>query len=150
MEVQPRRTARAQMNGLAFFDTNVLVYTDDASSPEKRERAIALFTEHLRRGTAVVSLQVLQEYFAAATRKLGVAPEMAQRKVEILARGRVVRFDAGDVIAAIELHRLTQISFWDALIVHAARSAGAVVLYTEDLQPGAVLGGVRVVNPFLA
>jgi len=72
------------MNGLAFFDTNVLVYADDASAPEKRERAIALFAEHLRRGTAVVSPQVLQEYFAAATRKLGVAPETAQRKVEIL------------------------------------------------------------------
>ena len=75
---------------------------------------------------------------------------MAQRKVAILARSRVVRFDPGDVVAAIELHRLTQISFWDALIVHTARSAGEVVLYTEDLQPGAVLGGVRVVNPFLA
>jgi predicted nucleic acid-binding protein len=96
-----------------------------------------------------VSLQVLQEYFVAVTRKLGVAPEMAQRKVEILARGRVVRFEASDVIAAIELHRLTQISLWDALIVHAARSAGAAVLFTEDLQSGAVLGGVRVVNPFV-
>jgi predicted nucleic acid-binding protein len=138
------------MNGLAFFDTNVLVYADDISSPEKRGRAIALFAEHLRRGTAVVSLQVLQEYFAAATRKLGLAPEMAQRKVEIMARARVVRFGACDVIAAIELYRLTQMSFWDALIVHAARSAGAAVLYTEDLQSGAVLGGVRVVNPFLA
>jgi predicted nucleic acid-binding protein len=136
------------MNGLAFFDTNVLVYADDAGSPKKRDRAITLFTEHLGRGTAVVSLQVLQEYFVAATQKLRVAPEMAQRKVEILARGRVVRFQASDVIAAIELHRLTQISFWDALIVHAARSAGAAVLYSEDLQPGAVLGGVRVVNPF--
>jgi predicted nucleic acid-binding protein len=138
------------MNGLAFFDTNVLVYADDTSSLEKRDRAIALFAEHLRRGTAVVSLQVLQEYFAAATRKLGLTPEMAQRKVEIMARARVVRLGAGDVIAAIELHRLTQMSFWDALIVHAARSAGAAVLYTEDLQSGAVLGGARVVNPFLA
>jgi len=136
------------MNGLAFFDTNVLVYADDAGSPKKRDRAIALFAEHLGQGTAVVSLQVLQEYFVAATRKLRVAPETAQRKVEILARGRVVRFQASDVIAAIELHRLTQISFWDALIVHAARSAGATLLYSEDLQPGAVLGGVRVVNPF--
>lgn len=136
------------MNGLAFFDTNVLVYADDTASPQKRDRAIKLFAEHLRRGTAVVSLQVLQEYFAAATRKLGLAPEMAQRKVEILARGRVVRFDASDVIAAIELHRLTQVSFWDALIVHAARAAGATVLYSEDLQAGAALGGVRVVNPF--
>ena len=138
------------MNGLAFFDTNVLVYADDTSSLEKRDRAIALFAEHLRRGTAVVSLQVLQEYFVAATRKLGLAPEMAQRKVEIMARAKVVRFDASDVIAAIDLHRLTQLSFWDALIVHAARLAGAAVLYTEDLQSGAVLGGLRVVNPFLA
>jgi predicted nucleic acid-binding protein len=137
------------MNGLAFFDTNVLVYADDASSPEKQDRSIALFAEHLRRGMAVVSLQVLQEYFVAVTCQLGVAPEMAQRKVETLARGRVVRFEASDVIAAIELHRLTKISLWDALIVHAARLAGAAVLYTEDLHAGAVLGGVRVVNPFV-
>ena len=74
---------------------------------------------------------------------------MAQRKVEILARAHVVRFEPGDVIAAIELHRLTRISFWDALIVHAARSAGAQALYSEDLQHGTVLGGVRVVNPFV-
>jgi predicted nucleic acid-binding protein len=138
------------MNGLVFFDTNVLAYADDASSPEKQNRAISLLGEHLRRGTAVVSLQVLQEYFVVATRKLGVAPETAQRKVEILARARVVCFEPGDVIAAIELHRLARISFWDALIVHAARSAGAQALYSEDLQPGAVLGGVRVVNPFAA
>jgi predicted nucleic acid-binding protein len=137
------------MNELAFFDTNVLVYADDASSPEKQKRSIALFAEHLRGGTAVVSLQVLQEYFAAVTRKLKVAPELAQRKVEIIARSRVVRFDASDVIAAIELHRLTQVSFWDALIVHAARSAGVAMLYSEDLQNGAVLGGVRIVNPFV-
>jgi len=65
----------------------------------------------------------------AVTRKLGVAPETARRKVEILARGRVVRFEASDAIAAIELHRLTQISLWDALIVHAARSAGAAVFH---------------------
>ena len=127
MEVQPRGIARPEINGLAFFDTNVLVYAGDASSPEKQDRSIALFAEHLRRGTAVVSLQVLQEYFVAVTRKLGVAPETVRRKVEILARGRVVRFEASDVIAAIELHRLTQISLWDALIVHAARSAGAAV-----------------------
>lgn len=138
------------MTGLAFFDTNVLVYADDCAAPKKQERAIALFAEHLRLGTAVVALQVLQEYFAAATRKLGLAPQIAQRKVEILASARVVRFESRDVIAAIELHRLTQVSFWDALIIHAARAAGAALLYSEDLQTGAELGGVRVVNPFLA
>jgi predicted nucleic acid-binding protein len=138
------------MSGLAFFDTNVLVYADDTSSPEKQSRAIGLYAEHVRRGTAVLSLQVLQEYFAAATRKLGLTPEAAQRKVEIIARGKVVRFEAKDVIAAIELHRLTRISFWDSLIVHAARTAGAETLYSEDFQNGAVLGGVRIVNPFVS
>lgn len=138
------------MNGLAFFDTNVLVYADDTSTPEKQERSIALFADHLRRGTAVVSLQVLQEYFVAATRKLRVDPATAQRKVEILAQSRVVRFEPRDVIAAIELYRLTRISFWDALIVHAARSAGASVLYSEDFQAGSVLAGVQVVNPFVS
>jgi len=136
------------MNGLAFFDTNILVYADDRAWPQKQEKAIALFAEHLRNGTAVLSLQVLQEYFAAATRKLKIAPETAQRKVDLLARARVVRFEARDVLAAIELHRLTQISFWDALIVHAARSAGAAWLYSEDLQSGTSISGVRVVNPF--
>jgi predicted nucleic acid-binding protein len=137
------------MSGLAFFDTNVLVYADDNSAPAKQKRASILFTDHFQSGMAVLSLQVLQEYFSAVTRKLGLAPQVAQRRVEILAFANIVRFEVADVVAAIELHRLTQLSFWDALIVHAARSSGATVLYSEDFQHGAVLGGVRVVNPFV-
>jgi predicted nucleic acid-binding protein len=137
------------MNGLVFFDTNVLVYADDTSSPAKQHKAIELFSTHRRRGTAVLSLQVLQEYFSAVTSKLAIPAEIAQKKVEIFTRARIVRFEAADVVAAIELHRLVHISFWDALIVHAARISGAAVLYSEDFQNKAVLGGVRVVNPFL-
>ena len=122
------------MSGLAFFDTNILLYSDDAASPAKQSRAIALFSSAIQDGSAVVSLQVLQEYFAAATRKLGLAPETAQRKVELIARAKIVRFDVADAIAGIELHRLWGLSFWDALIVQAARCSGATVLYTEDLQ----------------
>jgi predicted nucleic acid-binding protein len=138
------------MNRLAFFDTDIFVYTDDASAPAKQARAIQLVTNYQRSGLLVISMQVLQEYFAAATGKLGVDAETAQQKVQLLARGRVVRFVEDDVIAAIELHRLTRISFRDAMIVHAARLGGADVLYSEDLQHGAVLGGVRIDNPFLS
>jgi predicted nucleic acid-binding protein len=137
------------MNRLAFFDTNIFVYADDQSEPARQARAIQLIASCQRAGLMVISIQVLQEYFAAATRKLRVDPEVAQRKVEVLARGRVVRFTEEDVISAIELHRLNRISFWDAMIVHAARLAGADVLYSEDLQHGAVLAGVRIDNPFL-
>jgi predicted nucleic acid-binding protein len=137
------------MNSLAFFDTNILVYADDTSAPEKQARAFQLFADHRRQNTAVVSLQVMQEYFTIATRKLRIDAQVAQRKVELLSRVIVVRFVEADILSAIEFHRLTQISFWDALIVQAARLARARVLYSEDFQHGATLGGVRVVNPFL-
>jgi len=133
----------------AFFDTHVLIYADDPSVPDKQKRADDLFTGHLQHGMAALSLQVLQEYYATVTRKFGIAPDFAQRRVEIFCLVNVVRFEVADVIAAIELHRLVHISFWDALIVHAARMAGASVLYSEDFQSGSVLGGVRVVNPFV-
>jgi predicted nucleic acid-binding protein len=60
----------------------------------------------------------------------------------------VARFTEQDVIAAIELHRLVRISFWDAMIVHAARVVKAGVLYSEDLGQGSMVGGVPVRNPF--
>src|SRR5579872_889945 len=102
------------MKNLAFFDTNIFVYADDRSSPDKQKEAIKLIADHRRANLAVISLQVMQEYFAAATRKLGVDPTIAQQKVELLARMNVVRFAESDVIAAIELHRLAHLSFWDA------------------------------------
>jgi len=123
---------------------------DDEHSPKKRARAIDLYREHRVRNAAVLSVQVLQEYFSAATQKLNVSREIAQRKLEAFARGSVVRLEAEDVVLAIDLHRLNRISFWDALILHAARKASAAILYTEDLQHGAVICGVRIENPFLA
>jgi len=96
----------------------------------------------------VVSLQILQEYFAAATRKLGVEAAIARRKVELFANYHLVVLDVDDVLAAIDLHRLHQLAFWDALVVRAARQGGCSVLYTEDLQDGRSIDGVTIVNPF--
>jgi predicted nucleic acid-binding protein len=135
---------------LVFFDTNILVHTEDARVPDKQRMATRLVEEHWLNDTAVLSLQVLQEYFATVTQKLNAPLERAQHRVEIFAAAKVVRFEARDIIAAIELHRLAHMSFWDALIVHAARISGATVLYSEDFQHGAAVAGVRVVNPFLA
>ena len=83
---------------LAFFDTNVLIYADDPSAPDKQKRANDLFTGHLEHGMAALSLQVLQEYYATVTRKLGIAPDFAQRRVEIFGSGNVVRFEVEDVV----------------------------------------------------
>ncbi len=134
---------------LAFFDTNIIVYADDTSVLEKQNRAIELIDAYQQQDLAAISIQVMQEYFSAAVRKLKMDEEAAQRKVEVLSQLRVVSLSKADVIAAIELFRLRRISIWDALIVQAAKVAGATILYSEDLQHGATFGRVRVVNPFL-
>ncbi|MFT3916049.1 MAG: PIN domain-containing protein [Anaeromyxobacteraceae bacterium] len=136
------------MSVRSFFDTNVLVYADDNRHPSKQRRAIALIGQHRAAGTAVVSLQVLQEYYATVTRKLGMAADRARRKVELLGMLDVAVPDVPDVLGAIDLHRLHGLSFWDAMVVHAAKQAGCAVILTEDLQDGRELDGVRVVNPF--
>jgi len=132
----------------SFLDTNVLVYLDDASSAVKQKLAYELFAKHLRDRSGYISLQVLQEYFATATRKLKVAPEVARRKVELYAALHVVSPSLEDILAAIDIHRVTRVSFWDGLILRAAQKAECKVLYTEDLQNGKVFDGLRVVNPF--
>jgi predicted nucleic acid-binding protein len=131
-----------------FFDTNVLIYADDKAALAKRRRALELLAEHRRARTGVVSMQVLQEYFVTVTRKLRVDPAVARRKVELLAEFDVAAPEVGDVLAAIDLHRLHGFSFWDALVVRAAKQAGCGVLYSEDLQGMREIDGVRIVNPF--
>lgn len=133
----------------SFLDTNVLVYSDDGSNPVKQRQAIDLVKAHRRQKTGVVSLQVLEEYFHTVTRKLHMKADIARRKVEILANFYVVEPDLADVLAAIDMHRLHQLSIWDTLIVRAAQQSGCSVLLTEDLQHGQKIDGVRIVNPFL-
>lgn len=136
------------MTGPYFVDTNVLVYADDARDPAKQAAARDLLRNLLRERSAKVSLQVLQEYFAAATGKLGLTAVDARRRIEVFVHLDVVRLDADDVLAAIDLHRLHELSIWDALIVRAALMSGCRTLYTEDLQDGRRFEAVQVVNPF--
>lgn len=136
------------MSARSFLDTNVLLYTDSVDAPAKQRRAIEVLAEQRLARTGVVSLQVLQEYFVAATRKLTVEAGVARRKVELFANYHVVILDVEDVLAAIDLHRLHQVSLWDALVLRAAKEGGCSVLYSEDLQHGRSFDGVRIVNPF--
>lgn len=133
-----------------FFDTNVLVYAFDAGSPVKRKRASALFSECATEGTLLLSVQVLQEFYVTVTRKLEKPLDFAAARAAVneLSVFPVVPTDAPMVQAAIRTHQDAAISFWDALIVEAARSGGASVLYSEDMQDGRDFGDLHVVNPF--
>lgn len=136
------------MSERKFIDTNVLTYTDDRADPARQRIALDLVESVFADRSGVISTQVLQEYFAAATRKLGVDAAVARRKVELFARLDTVQVGVDLVLSAIDLHRLHGISFWDALIVRAALDGGCTVLLSEDLHPGQRIEGLRIENPF--
>ena len=134
----------------SFIDTNVLVYADSADAPQKKALAVELVAAHLREGSGVISTQVLHEFVNAALRKLGLPLPIVRERVRLYSRFETVMASPGAVHEALDLHALHSISFWDALIVQAARGSGCVHLLTVDLQAGSVVAGVQVVNPFAA
>ncbi len=133
-----------------FFDTSVLVYSVNADEPEMQEISRRLVREHLAEGAGTISVQVLREFFWSSRRlRTPVSYETASEAVEYLAKFSPLQEDASMVLEAVGRTQKMSISFWDALIVEAALKAGADRLFTEDLQHGQVIEGMRVENPFL-
>jgi predicted nucleic acid-binding protein len=133
-----------------FVDTNVLVYTRDASEPDKQPRALEWMRLLWDSGSGRLSHQVLQEFYVTTTRKLrpGLPPEQARADVRDLLSWRPLTVDGDLLEAAWSIEDRFGLSFWDALIVASARTAGCRSLLTEDLQEGLELDGLRVVDPF--
>jgi predicted nucleic acid-binding protein len=140
------------MSDRYFVDTNILMYAHDTSAGAKHERARALVEELWRGGSGVVSTQVLQELSVNLRRKAG-RPLDSRASREIVTdylSWRVVVNGGESILAALDIEERYQISFWDALVVHAAQSAGVGTLYSEDLSDGQTYEGVRVLNPLAA
>lgn len=136
------------MSGLEFFDSNLLCYTDDADDPVRRQRALDLWKSSRQAGLAVISIQVLQEYYAVVTRKFGVDPVIAIEKLRLFKRAQIMVPDANDVIDAARLSVEHKLSFWDSMIVTSALKADCSRLYSEDLQHGRRFAGLEILNPF--
>ena len=136
------------MTERVFIDTNVFVYADDESAKTKRARARKVLSELIRNRRAVVSTQIMQEYYAAAIKKLRLPPEKARSRVERLNRLDTVVIRPAIILGAIDLHRLHSLSFWDALVVKSASIAGCARVLSEDLADGQVIDGVKIENPF--
>jgi predicted nucleic acid-binding protein len=147
-------SADAPVPGRAFFDTNVLVYAHDASEPRKRDLARTLILEHLGAGTMCTSTQALAEYFSVVTTKgeTRLEPRAAAWLIEQLPPDAVVTPSHAVLKAAARRCASAGLSIWDALILEAAREAGAELLYREDaglLRAGEGETGPRIVDPFV-
>jgi predicted nucleic acid-binding protein len=131
-----------------FVDTNVFVYRRHAEAGEEQVRAAAVVERLWREGDGRTSVQVLQEYYNVATRKLLLPAKEIRLSVHRLFAWKPVAPDAETFERAWTIEDRRQLSFWDALVVAAAQAADCTHLLTEDLQDGQDFDGLIVMNPF--
>lgn len=133
-----------------FVDTNVIAYAHDASEQRRQPIAAAIVDDLWRSREGVLSTQVLSEFYVVATRKFD--PPLPRREarglVDTYSAWPVVQVDPPLIVAASALEEQHSLSFWDALIIEAARRAGAGRLLSEDLQHGRRIAGLVIENPF--
>ena len=128
----------------SFFDTNVLLYllSKDAAKADRAEALLA--------SGGTVSVQVLNEFASAASRKLAMTiSEIREFLSTIRAICTVKPLDVETHDLGLDLAERDGYSIYDALIVAAAVRARCFVLYTEDLQHGQMVEKLQIRNPFV-
>jgi len=132
-----------------FFDSNILVYFADNRDERKQKIADQLVKNAIQNQNGMISTQSLQEFYNATTRKLLCTPEKAKDYAQIFSESfGVKQVDTELIFNAIDISIKNQLSFWDSLIVSAAQDSGCIAVYSEDLNDGQIIEGVKVLNPF--
>ncbi|MEO0592868.1 MAG: PIN domain-containing protein [Myxococcota bacterium] len=137
------------MSSRIAFDANILFYAMDPYDEAKRSRCASILQRAMQEMTGSVTLQTLGEFAVAVARK-GVL-----EKSEAAASARDWA-DAFETVAAathalhvaLDWWRQGRLSYWDALLVATLSDHGITGLVTEDMDAGAVIGGVEIINPF--
>jgi predicted nucleic acid-binding protein len=138
------------MTDVVFVDTNILIYAHDRDAGEKREHAARALERLWDEQTGRLSVQVLQEFYVTVTQKLATGRASAREIIRTYTPWVHHSTTPEIILRASEIAELSQLSFWDGLIVASAQQAGASQLYTEDLNAGQSIVGVKVVNPLVS
>ena len=139
------------MTDRVFVDTNVLIYAHDLDAGMKHDRAISIISGLWEKQNGIISVQVLQEFYVNATRKISrpLTPASTRGVIQNYLAWHVELNDPSTVLLASEIGERNLLSFWDALIVASASRAGAERILSEDLKHGQVIEGILIENPFL-
>jgi predicted nucleic acid-binding protein len=137
------------MNAKVFVDTNVLVYAHDQKEGYKQETAKRILRDLSQHESGAVSMQVLQEFYSTVTRKLAfpLPKDEARAIVEDFAYW-CIETTPDEIKRAFQIEDEARINFWDAMIVAAAIKSGATRILSEDLNPGQIIAGIQIENPF--
>ncbi len=131
-----------------FIDTNILVYSLDNKSKDKKKKARVILGDIVSNNLPVISTQVLQEFYVAATKKMGIEPLIAKSIIQSFENFEVIQVTQNLIKEAIDCSIINQLSFWDSLIIVTAEFSKCNEVYTEDLNAGQIIRGVRITNPF--
>lgn len=138
------------MHADSFLDTNVLLYAISKAPSEAHKATVA--NELMATEQWGLSVQICQEFYVAATQKIAtpISSQAAENYLRLFALRPLVTNTPDLIFRTIEIQRKNRLSFWDASVLSAAQQLGATTLFTEDLNDGQVIEGIRVVNPFRA
>lgn len=137
------------MSDKIFVDTNVLIYAHDIDATVKQAAAKSVLQELWTERSGVLSMQVLQEFYVNVTRKITRPISRASARLIVDSYSTwCVEFVPADIATAFRIEDEARIGFWDALIVASAVKSGATQILSEDLNPGQVIAGIRIVSPF--
>lgn len=130
------------------IDTNVFAYAAFTAIDDKQRRARELIARAALIDV-VIPAQVFIEFANASLKRGTLSIAIVRlRLAEWAAAFPVAMTRTSDILAALNLVDTARVAYFDALIVAVASAAGATTLFTEDMQDGARVGGVLIINPF--
>jgi len=132
-----------------FIDTNIFIYTLDQKDEKKLDLARKIVKKVVESHQPVISTQVVKEFYVVASNKLKADPIVVKNIIHNFHNMEIVNNDLELIEQAIDISILSQLSFWDSLVIAAAEKANCEYVLSEDLNSGQSYRGVKVLNPFL-
>jgi len=139
------------MSDKCFVDTNIFVYSRDASEPEKQDKAKRWLTQLWQQEAGRISAQVMNEYYVTVTQKLkpGLSKEQARSDLRALAVWQPLDISTQLIESAWDVQDQYAYSWWDSLVIASALFLDCQYLLSEDMQHEQTFGTLKIINPFL-
>jgi len=138
------------MTGPVFDDSSILIYTVDPSEPAKMQAAQQWLTILRSQNLLRLSFQTILEFYNIVTGEARNPMDLATARNDVRdwLTLNPIGPDAATLDIAWHIQDRYRFSWWDSLILAAAKRAGCKYLLTEDLQHRQDLDGLTVINPF--
>lgn len=136
------------MTGKFFLDTNFFVYLFNKTEHDKWDQCHQILIAADNNVQFVISTQVLNEFISVMLNKFKMPPMILKGIIDDMCEYELVETNVNIIKKAMDIKILNQLSFWDSLIISAAKSANCSIILTEDMNDGQVIEGVKIQNPF--